>query len=204
MACENDGSNSRAGNLPETISVKEAAPACELLLHSDEVTAKEADVHLSIANEAKARGAALALGEVQYPVRQQARGGVIIAADSKRLRQIPNTRATSSAKLPIFSASSRARSAAARVSGAANPRVTINTCARVRASSSSRASRSGDSVSFLINSRPCCNCPCASVKADRLSACCAGARQILHRLVGIGAAAVMMRQFGQMLLDRSA
>ena len=73
-------SNGRAGNLPETIRVKEAAPARELLLDSDEVAAKEAHVHLSIAYEAKARGAALALGEVQYPVRQQAGGGVIVAA----------------------------------------------------------------------------------------------------------------------------
>ena len=44
-ACGTDCTDGRAGNLPETIRVKEAAPAREVLLGSDEVAAKEAHVH---------------------------------------------------------------------------------------------------------------------------------------------------------------
>ena len=73
-----------------------------------------------MACEAKARGTALALGEIEYPVRQQAGGGVI-ARRQKRCAKSRRPVTTSWARLPLFSARSRARSAAARVSGAAEP-----------------------------------------------------------------------------------
>jgi len=63
-----DGNYGRAGKLPETSRVKEATPAPEVLLASGEVAAIEAHEHLSMAGEAKARGAALALGEVPAAV----------------------------------------------------------------------------------------------------------------------------------------
>ena len=53
------------GNLSETIRIKEAAPAREVLLGAGEVAAIEAHAYLSRTGEAKARGAALALGEVR-------------------------------------------------------------------------------------------------------------------------------------------
>src|SRR6202035_5294035 len=64
-------------DLPETIRIKEAAPTCEVLLGSDQLAAIEVHVHLSPTGEAKARGAALALREVEYPVSEQTAGGVI-------------------------------------------------------------------------------------------------------------------------------
>ena len=62
--CDTHCPNGRTRNLPEIIRVKEAAPACELLFGSDKVAPREVRVHLSTADEAEARRAALALGEV--------------------------------------------------------------------------------------------------------------------------------------------
>jgi len=61
----------------ETIRVKEVAKAREVLLGTDEIAAKETRIHLSNISPVKARGAALALGEVEYLVRQQGSGGVL-------------------------------------------------------------------------------------------------------------------------------
>ena len=70
-ACDTDGIYRRARSLPENIRVKEAAPAYEVLLGDYEVAAIVAHLHLGIACEPKACRAALALGEAEYPVRQQ-------------------------------------------------------------------------------------------------------------------------------------
>ena len=76
-ACLTDGFDGRAGALLETRRVKEAAQAPEVLLGRGEVAANEVHGHLSMVGEAKARGTPFAPGEVEYPVRQQAGGGVI-------------------------------------------------------------------------------------------------------------------------------
>jgi hypothetical protein len=73
--CLTDRSYGCAGKFPETIRVKEAAAAREVGLRADEVAAIVAYVCLSVPGKTKARGATLALSEVEYLVRQQAGGG---------------------------------------------------------------------------------------------------------------------------------
>ena len=53
-----------------------------MLLGTGEVAAKEAHLHLSTTCEAEARGAALALGKIEYSVCQQGGGGVIARGEN--------------------------------------------------------------------------------------------------------------------------
>jgi len=122
-------------------------------LDARKVAANEVHVQLSTVCEAKARGAALALGEVEYPVRQQGSGGVIACVTNAP--ENPENLDNQLGQVATLLRQVTGALGSPRVSGAANPFLISSTCASVLASSSSRESRSGDSASFLIHSRPC-------------------------------------------------